>query len=1008
MDDKPKVRNDIPMIDHAERAASGLRAVESGAASEKPKDVEDNLASNRANEASPSNFYTGVGRTITAKGKKSFWKGKGPIGLIVGLVFGFGFLIGGAQLLQPFSFVAQVREFFNSMHVSTNWRSNSFLKMQLGTNKTTNSSKGTLYDNDTFTLSETQQKRLAKQGIELDSVDGNRVLKYTDSSGKTKIVAANSSIARSIGDDAVDFDSFYKTDIGFFNSYNTGTSTWRGAISNWFGTTTKKFLGSNKITRNIFKDYLSKVEESEDGDTRAVALEIMGKDSDKIREGGADVRTTHSEYEDRIVYDDDGKPVRDKNGKIKTEKVYIGENLKESTTSRYGKGTFDRSSIQSESDVRNKLNDIADSYSGGTFSLGNMGKVANYACVGFNFLGGVSLLVTASEALKIINLVTSFLETIDKTKAGLYEESPINELAATLNETKLNEHVVYNETGTTDHETTAMQAEGMAALYERRRANANDRSIQSFNITGALSSSILGVTAGAASSMAMFEACSITRIATNAISAVQSAIEVGGCILGILGSLFSFGATAVAGCAGLLVDFLGGIAASVGFTALISSLISVLTPIVTNILTRDLIADIGGEDLGNALVSGANMYLGNTHRANGGSLANQNKYIEFALAQQDVIAENAKYERLNRSPFDMTSKYTFMGTLMTQMMSFLSANSLLSTITSASSAVSNSIVAMIPTAKAYDISSILPDWDDYQKTCPYLYSIGAVGDQFCNPYSITDISTMNIDPAQVVNNVNSYHPLLNPTKGTYSDNFMNETRSDNGVEVPIVNKNSDLAKYILYCDGRTSAFGMADQNIVNGVTTIGNVDTGSALKNSFVNAAIGAIPAIGDSIDVLQNTQAVLNSGYISGQSCVAGNSTVSPVTPDWDEAMYYQRFIEDQNLAESSGLIEKSAITAFLDEYYEENPIDNSYEGILARYSGLSKDNVIALLDILDYGNYIASYDPTTRYQFGEPEVPSSDEIFFEVQNIACGNVYAVIPNEISYADVRNRSFVV
>ena len=1003
MDDKPRVRNDIPKIDHAERAASGLRAVESGAASEKPKDVEDNLASNRANEASPSNFYTGVGRTITAKGKKSFWKGKGPIGLIVGLVFGFGFLFAGAQLLQPFSFVAQIRELFNSMQTSVSKRADSFLKMQLGVGKTANANKGTLYDNDTFVLSSTQQRRLLKQGIEVDDVDGNRVLKYKDSGGNTKIVAANSSIARSIGDDAIDFDTAFKSDPDFYHGYSAGTMTWRGAISNWFGNTTKSFLSSNKITRNIFKDFLEKLDESDDKSTRNVALDIMAKDTDKVREGGVDVRTTDDHYDYYESYDDDGNPIRDKNGKIIKTLQYDGEEVKTSQSKRYGSSSFDRTSISSESDVRTKLHQIADNYSGGSLSSAAT-KVMNYTCLGINFMGGVSLLVSASEALKVMSLITSFLETIDKTKAGLADETPITDLASTLNESKLNEHEVYNDTGAVDKERTAMEAEGMAALYERRKADASDRSMQTFNITGSFS----GILRGVGASMAMFESCAIGKIAVSAIGSVSSAIEVGACLLGLVGSIFTAGVSAVAGCGALLGDFIISTAITVVAENVIGSVISVLTPVITNILTRDLIKDIGGEDLGNALVSGANMYLGNTHRANGGSLANEQEYTRFALAQQEVIADNAKYERMTKSPFDMTSKYTFMGTLMTQVMSFLSANSLMSTITSASKMVSNSIVAMIPTATAYNISSILPDSEEYAEICPYLASIGAVGDQFCNPYSITDVSTLTMDPAEVTNRVDSNSVLLNVEKGTYSENFLNETRTDNGVELPIVNKNSDLAKYILYCDGRTSAFGIADRNIASGVSTIGEYNSGSELKKKFVNAALGSIPVVGDMIDVLQNSQMLLNAGYISGQSCVAGNSTTSPVTPDWEDAKYYQRFIEDQSLAESMGIVEKSAVSVFLEEYYEENPLDNSYEGILARYSGMSKEDVIAMLDILDYGNYIASYDPTTRYQFGELEVPSSDEIFFEVQNIAPENVYAVIPNEISYADVRNRSFVV
>ena len=1006
MDERSKPRKDIPKIDSSAKvdAARSLRSAETGASSDAPKNPEDNLDGARSNEA--NGFYTGAGRDLSvlpAKGKlsgKKKLKGKGPIGFIIALILGTGGLMAGAQLFQPFSLVEQFREAFNSMQVTANKRSDTFFKMQMGSGKYQNPIKGTLFRGDTFKITPKQQARLAKQGIEVDNVQGHTVLRFDDGTGSMRIVTADEATARSIGGDAISFKNLYETNSDFFHGYNQGSMTWRGAISNWFGQITVRFLNKNKITRNLFKDYIEKVQAAEDGNTRKVALDIMAKGTDDVREGGVEVRRTDEVIDETEVDDGEGRHHTETSWRD-DDKVHDS-----GSTTRRGSDTFDRTSIHSEDDVRQKLNDIADDYSGGTFSVGNLQKVANYSCLVVNFIGGVSLLVTAAEALKIISLVTSFLETVDKTKAGLGEAAPMNELAQTLNETKKNEHVLYGETdtgGSLDRETTAMQAEGMAAIYERRSANPKDRSVQSFNVSG----SIKRIFGGIGVSMAAFETCSLAKLVLNAVSAVQAVGEIAACLGSLIAAFFTFGASLV-GCAGLVTDFLVGVAASAAMAVLISSAIEFLTPIVTKILTRDLISNIGGEDLGNALVSGANMYLGNTHRANGGSLANEQKYTEFALAQQEVIAENARYERMSRSPFDLTSKYTFLGTLMTQMMTFLSANSLMSTVTASSTVVSNSIIALSPTARAFEVSAMLPNWDEYEETCPYLYSIGAVGDEFCNPYSITDMSTMEKDPGEIVNNVDSFNPFPMDSKRGAHNNFLDETRNDNGVEVPVINQNSDLAKYILYCDNRTSAFGIADQNIVSGVTKIGNAETGSKLGDTLANAAIGAVPVVGDMIDVLQNAEAIANSGYVSGQTCVAGNKTPSPVTPDWEYAKNYQRFIEDQSLSESMGLVEKGAVTAFLDEYYEQNPVDNSYEGILARYSGLTKENVIALLDIMDYSTYIANYDPNTRYQFTQPVVEKPDTIFFESENIIAENPMVILLNQISFADVRNRSFVV
>ena len=56
--------------------------------------------------------------------------------------------------------------------------------------------------------------------------------------------------------------------------------------------------------------------------------------------------------------------------------------------------------------------------------------------------------------------------------------------------------------------------------------------------------------------------------------------------------------------------------------------------------------------------------------------------------------------------------------------------------------------------------------------------------------------------------------------------------------------------------------------------------------------------------------------------------------------------------------LLEKSSVTAYLEEYYEKHPLDNSYEGVLARRSGLTKENVIALLNYAEDLVFLANYN--------------------------------------------------
>ena len=92
--------------------------------------------------------------------------------------------------------------------------------------------------------------------------------------------------------------------------------------------------------------------------------------------------------------------------------------------------------------------------------------------------------------------------------------------------------------------------------------------------------------------------------------------------------------------------------------------------------------------------------------------------------------------------------------------------------------------------------------------------------------------------------------------------------------------------------------------------------------------------------------------------------------------------FFAYQCLLENMGLIEKSSVTAYLEEYYEKHPLDNSYEGVLARRSGLTKDQVIAYLDKLEYLAKIAEYDPTGKVPILKGDAREDHQFRIESKN--------------------------
>lgn len=91
--------------------------------------------------------------------------------------------------------------------------------------------------------------------------------------------------------------------------------------------------------------------------------------------------------------------------------------------------------------------------------------------------------------------------------------------------------------------------------------------------------------------------------------------------------------------------------------------------------------------------------------------------------------------------------------------------------------------------------------------------------------------------------------------------------------------------------------------------------------------------------------------------------------------------FFAYQCLLENMGLIEKSSVTAFLEDYYEKHPLDNSFEGILARKTGLTKENVIATIDTINYLAFIANYNPDGYYPLNY-QAPEEEKLQIENNN--------------------------
>lgn len=976
-------------------ASKNLGDAESSAISN-PITKTDAGAKNILNAETGGNFINNV-RGAKSSNKKGGLKGKlkkgGPIGAIIALFLGVGGLMLGGQSLMPFSLVAQFIGNFDSINVSTALRSKQFLKFQTNGEVRAATRRG-VFGGSKFKLTNKQSTKLKSQGIDSVDIDGKTYLVLDDGSPtrtlispdskKLDAVSGRTSVTLDTGETVeigqkMTFDDAYSELSDFRNGYNKASRTWKGAVGAWFDKITLKFINRIDASRNHFKNFRKRVEDAEAGNTRSGEAGTIDAEP-----------KTPKDVELEVAKADMNKGADEVSGKIKFGEVNEGETEDGKAIEDVKVDGEEDTSLKTDMDTA-EIKAKADKITKAAKAIGGAQAGANIACAISGLIGTVGVLVAAAESLQIIKLISSFTEAIQKTQYGEGTDSPINVLSESLVTTtntkswKLsdeegivaradeNEEDYELEEYTVKENVSAMQSAGIAALYGNTAIDQTDPSVQSFNIQGRFDDILgaLSVSAGA------FIGCTVAKLATAAASsAVTIALLV-----------------TTGGIGNLIKDAVKNVAISVGVAAAFTIAIKLLVPKITSALSRDLISNLAGEDLGNALVSGANMYMGSNHRSGGGSLTDKDGLLAYTVEHEKVIADNAEYERANRSPFDITSQYTFLGSLLTKFASFYTTSySAPGFLTTIGNITKKSLTSILPSASAVTATNMIENTGN----CPYLESIGAVGDAYCNPYIITDVSSKTIDehPADIVAKVDSL------------GGFKEFDENDN----PKIDEESNLGRYILYCSERTSSFGFADQNISNKFAVL-SVDSGSEAVDTASNAAIGSLPIIGDLVDVVQNTNVANNIGWITGESCVTGNNSniKSTSTPNWsNESEYYQRFLEDQRLMESIDPDYTSAEVAFLDEYYAEHPLDNSYEGVLARYSGLTKENVVAILDAIDYMNYIANYDPSTRYDFTDNHEYAKKTYVESGDNIAINSEHTILQYAIIYDDIRNRTTTV
>lgn len=312
--------------------------------------------------------------------------------------------------------------------------------------------------------------------------------------------------------------------------------------------------------------------------------------------------------------------------------------------------------------------------------------------------------------------------------------------------------------------------------------------------------------------------------------------------------------------------------------------LSLVDKTVNKSLVNNSYETIKGIDAGEFLVEGAINLGKDLAKASGATAGDGAAVKEYARLNSQVLAMDAAADRMNRSPFDITSKNTFLGSIMRKLAVASAGNrGLLAGIKTFSSTVGSSVMALVPGSYADAAEGYLTEFGD----CETYGTIGAVGSAQCSEIATFDLSTL---------------------KDTFNDaGFQafveaNTTVSASGKRT--INKNSTLADFILYNDERTTPLGVVDGGILE------SLGRGSSSVN-FVSNILGMI-------------QTFLGASEGDKRIATGAEYVNSSDNPAWQDYKYAQRYVSLARATEALRQYSGDTTSYMNIRYFEgiENPV--------------------------------------------------------------------------------------
>ncbi len=946
----------------------------------------ETLVDAREEEERAGGFYSGHSRESKGKFKKKnglFFKRtpSGIIGIIVA-IFGLGTVSFTAMIPEVVSWKENLVSLFGQNSAVMNVRSNYLMFKILSGNS------------NTVKMSSSLANRLKKFNIhyvDTSDADGRplKMLVYEDSNGRMiPVVATDGDVTRAnalaksgaevdidgrrvkLADSSLTLTNARKTNRQFSADYDAATVSFTGKVAGWFDNMAdivlKRIVGDNARKQT---DIENKTEEGVD--------ELLYKN----RSNGIDddtVRASNGEETET----EDGRKV------FGTGNVDVDEDVAD--------GKSYRQLADSDGTLRTNNPSVDAVTSGLSVKAQKAAMLSGTVGCGFlRSIGSISSAVGAMVTLSLRNYASIYLEIADKIKSGDADEVTNLSLNNWSESVKTKAYDI--DGNEVERPGSVVSSPGFAAVFAGAGViNENDPSAlyvnREYANRNALHTLVKAGSLGGIENaiILMLDASGGTEVykVCNTLQGVAGAVD------GIsdVASVFTFGL--FGGIKEIVIGTLKG-AALAGSITLITSVITAIAPMVASWFADELKNAFLGLNGGYASYVGVRSILDAMLQASTGRYASRENAIELFGLTKNVEEEWAAYERATLSPFDITSKYTFFGSLFNSMIPVINSmdsGMIVSTASSVADLVkSSTLSSMSSYANAADNVNKYAISLASEDNCSSLKSVGVAGDFACGKYSgayVNELTSVSYDEI--------YDKMVKYGSFDGLDSYGN----------PKIKNGSDYAKYVIACvssDTQPGTMNAAVEGYIEGVQKgVAGIAGGGPIANGIVNFGANFVPFEGF-LDVIDAAEQANNFKWNSGAACTGNteNQDVNEMVKTFSMYNLDQRVLYDMEITESNSTV------AFLEDYYRENPLDNSIEGQIARVSGLTKEEVVDTLALIEYYDYIANYNPGERYAFGETENIEKSILLQSNDDDSAIDETPLI-NDIQYADVRNRSFAV